>query len=181
MTASQLLARIRRDGGRVWLDRQGRLRATGITDAQLAELRASRYLVTALLREEIASLRWEHSGKDPSWWRFPEYRWTWPDQRLLPADQSAFTHWLRERCTADRRCSSAVKFLFWAFCEEHGEELPPVQFLEFLQAAGFAVVDGFVDGLVLGSGHECIPACRNNDEEGERVSLKAAAARQGHH
>ena len=64
MTASQLLARTRGDGGRVWLDRQGRLRAKGITDAQLAELRASRYLVTALLREEIASLRWEHSGKD---------------------------------------------------------------------------------------------------------------------
>ena len=83
MTASQLVARIRREGGHVWLSRRGQLRADGVTDTHLAELRASRYLVTALLRDEIGSLRWEHSGKDPSWWRYPEEAWSYPDQRLM--------------------------------------------------------------------------------------------------
>jgi len=181
LMGSQVIAMIRKAGGYVWLDQDGRVLTKGVSGELLKRLQETMYLVRAILRDQVASLPWENSGKDPSWWRYPEYRWSWPDQKLLPADQSAFTHWLRERCTADRRCSSAVKFLFWAFCEEHGEELPPVQFLEFLQAAGFTVVDGFVDGLVLGSCHERIPACRNNDEEGERVSLKAAAAREGHH
>src|SRR5437870_1424001 len=88
MTASQLVARIRREGGHVWLSRRGQLRADGVTDTHLAELRASRYLVTALLRDEIGSLRWEHSGKDPSWWRYPEEAWSYPDQRLLRTSRS---------------------------------------------------------------------------------------------
>src|SRR4051794_4127793 len=89
MTASRLLAKIERDGGRVWLDRHGRLRASRITDQQLVELRASRYAVTALLRDRIASLRWEHTGKDPNWWRYPEQAWSYPDQKLLEFARSS--------------------------------------------------------------------------------------------
>jgi len=91
MTVSELVARIRRHGGRVWLDRQGRLRAIGVTDARVAALRESRYLVVALLREEIASLRWEHSGKDPDWWRYPEEAWSYPEQRLVAARRPAIS------------------------------------------------------------------------------------------
>jgi len=151
MTASRLLAGIRKNGGRVWVDQQGRLHADGVSETQIKELGDSHDLVVALLREEIATRRWENSGKDPRWWRYPEWRWNWQEQTLRPADESLFERWLRERCTADRRCSSAAKFLYWDFCEQNGQGLLPTRFLELLDAAGFAVNDGFVRSLVLGA------------------------------
>lgn len=151
MTVSQFVGRIRKKGGHIWLDELGRLNAEGISESQVEELRECYDLVVAVLREEVVGKRWEASGKDPNWWNYPEYRWIWPDQKLRPVDQWVFQEWLRTRCSATRRYSSAVKFIFCAFCEEHWQEVPPARFLDLLEAAGFPVVDGFVDGLALGS------------------------------
>lgn len=151
MTVPQFVGRSRKKGGRIWLDELGRLNAEGISESQVEELRECYDLVVAGLREEVVGKRWEASGKDPHWWKYPEYRWIWPDQKLRPVDQWVFHEWLRTRCSVTRRFSSAVKFVFCAFCEEHGQEVPPARFLDLLEAAGFPVVDGFVDGLALGS------------------------------
>lgn len=70
MKPSELIARVKKDGGRVWLDTRGRLHAQGVPDDMIQRLRESRYLVTAILREEIATHRWEASGHDPKWWRY---------------------------------------------------------------------------------------------------------------
>jgi hypothetical protein len=172
MTASQLIARVRKNGARVWLDQLGRLNAEGMSEGQMKELGDSYDLVVALLQEEIVGKRWEASGKDVRWWKFPEHRWRWPSQELRFADEAAFNQWLKDRCAADRRCSGAVKFLYWDFCEQHGQELFPKVFLELLSAAGFEANGGFVDGLVLGSDlHEWDEAAGNHhgSEEGGSV------------
>jgi len=89
VTASQFVARIRKNGGRVWLDQLGRLNAEGVSENQMKELSDSHDLFVAVLREEIAGKRWERSGKDPKWWRYPEEAWSYPEQELLTADANA--------------------------------------------------------------------------------------------
>jgi hypothetical protein len=140
---SEVIAMIRKAGGDVWLGENGRLMTKGVSGDLLLRLEESEYLVRAILREEIATLRWESSGHDPDWWRFPEWRWLPPDQTLRPADKSVFDRWLRERCAVDRRCCTAAAVLFQAFCREHDQD---VSFLQFLEASGFPENEGFIDG-----------------------------------
>jgi hypothetical protein len=84
MKASQLIIKIRKNGGFIWLDELGRLNAEGVPEVQMKELSDAYNLVVALLREGIVSKRWENSGRDPSWWRHPEEAWSYPEQRLKP-------------------------------------------------------------------------------------------------
>jgi hypothetical protein len=150
LPATRVLAMIRKAGGEVWLDQSGCAKSNGVHGDLLEKLRRSSYLVAAVLCDQVDSRRWAASGKDPNWWKFPEYRWT-PDHKLRPPDEWVFRQWLRERCTRDRRCSSAIKFLYWDFCEQNGQDVLPRQFLEYLAAAGFPEYDGFVDGVMLGT------------------------------
>jgi hypothetical protein len=89
VTTSKFVTLIRKNGGQIWLDQLGRLNAEGVSESQMMELGNSHDLVVALLREEIASKRWERSGRDPNWWRHPEETWTYPEQWLKPLADGA--------------------------------------------------------------------------------------------
>jgi hypothetical protein len=150
VTPIGLISRIRKDGGRIWLDRQGCLRAKGVSEERLRRLRESPYLITAVLREEIASKRWEQSGKDPNWWRHPEELWSYSEQSLKPVSEIVRI-WVGEQC-AVRNVSSDAHILHREFSAWAGFEPDAAaerEFLLKLVASGFPLDEGMVRGICL--------------------------------
>ena len=68
LNASSIVRKIRRTGD-IRLGPGDKIQ-TKKCPAELRELaRKNEYLVRAWLREEIASKKWEASGRNPDWWR----------------------------------------------------------------------------------------------------------------
>jgi hypothetical protein len=183
MSAADLIARIRREGGRVWLDRQGRLRAKGVSDARLKQLRESPYLVIALLREEASSLRREHSGDDPQWWRQPEEAWTYPEQWLKPFPEIVRI-WAAAHCVGAACCASNPRILCREFSVWAGFERDAAAEREFLQqlcALGFHLHEGMVEGICLAEDFEAaleyeVRSPRGRCDEGDSRKGSARAS-----
>jgi hypothetical protein len=158
MSASKLVATIRKACGRVWLDQLGRLNAEGVSQTQMTELSDSHDLVVALLREEIAGKRWENSGKDPGWWRHPEEAWTYPEQRLKPFPEIARI-WLAEHCVGAVCCASNPRILHREFSTWAGFERTAAsqqEFLKQLASLCYPLHDGLMEGICSGGG---LPGC----------------------
>jgi hypothetical protein len=151
VTATDLISRIKKEGGKIWLDEYGHLRARRVSNLRLKQLTESPSLVTALLREEIASKRWEQSGKDPNWWRHPEELWSYSEQSLKPVSEIVRI-WVAEYCVSAGNVSSDVRILHREFSAWAGIEPDAASEKEFLRQLtdmDHQAQDGFVNGICL--------------------------------
>lgn len=69
MKASELVAKIEREGGSFSLEPDGKVRYTNVPPILLPRLVKNAELVKALIKERGASEAWERSGRNPNWWR----------------------------------------------------------------------------------------------------------------
>jgi len=69
LSASKLIAKIRRSGGDIRIGHEGQIQFKNCSPRLKELVRRERYCVLAFLREERATKAWEASGRDPNWWR----------------------------------------------------------------------------------------------------------------
>jgi hypothetical protein len=150
MTICQLVTRIRKAGGRVWLDPLGRLNAEWVSKTEMSELADSHDLVVALLREEIASKRWGRS-RNPKWARVPEQTWNDPEQTLKLRSELVRI-WAAEQCVFSSRCctkTSAVHRAFLGWLGLGPDAVSEQEFLQHLASFGWHSINGWLNKICL--------------------------------